>query len=587
MDTNTPVFKLRKLQGYLDWQLLLFMVLFLDVKLVVKLAAIVFIFALNFNLKLGFNTKNSRLPLFYLLVPAIGLFNFFISNNYSNANYAIVLLTGIGFWGLCILAVHQVKLAVERNPPKVIHQTLAAFFVINAIISLLNLVVIVWHTHTFNPYTYQGEYQKYFVSTGDFVKGLTFDTSTTNAVLNAFGVIYFLTKKNARMVLVCMAVLLLTGSNFTNVVLLVIMLGLFIFKTDRVQKSLLVVCCMFLVVFMAKISPQNNDYLVNTLKIIIYQKDYKSPWPTNPIPLTQRADSTLTPYEKKQKLAMLYLDSINGSHAPKTKPAIVAKAQVIAAPILKTDAGKIVLPKPNLNAPIYQNLATTPPEQVQLADFVRSHKSILPISGHPKVFTAMPGKVTTMVQTINFLKQHPAKIITGAGIGNFSSKLAFRTTGLRFTGGYPAKYVYINRDFLVNHLDIYLNFFSRGASLHSLTNSPFSVYDQLLSEYGLLGLALLFVFYIGFFARHYKQLSYGIPLLALVLAIFFIDYWFEQLSVLVMFELMMFLDLKEHQTPEKVLAETMHHSRPQLVLKAEERKSNKTIEEYLTQPVES
>ncbi|MGZ3756972.1 MAG: hypothetical protein ACXVAY_07705 [Mucilaginibacter sp.] len=581
MNTNTPVLKLRKLQGYLDWQLLLFLVLFLDVKLVVKLAAIILIYALNFNLKFGFNIKNSRLPLFYLLVPVIGLFNYFVGKNYSNANYAIVLLTGIGFWGLCILAVHQVKLAIERNPPKVIHQTLLAFFLVNAVISLLNLVVIVWHTHAFNPYTYQGEYQKYFVSTGDFVKGLTFDTSTTNAVLNAFGVVYFLTKKNAGMVLVCMAVLLLTGSNFTNVVLLVIMLGLFIFKTDRVQKSLLVVCCMFLVVFMAKISPQNNDYLVNTLKIIIYQKDYKSPWPTNPIPLTQRPDSTLTPYEKKQKLAMLYLDSVNSIHAPK------AKAIAVVVPVLKTDAGKIVLPKPNLDAPIYQNLATTPPEQVQLADFVRIHKSVLPISGHPKVFTAMPGKVTAMVQTINFLKQHPAKIITGAGIGNFSSKLAFRTTGLRFTGGYPAKYVYISRDFLVNHLDIYLNFFSRGASLHSLTNSPFSVYDQLLSEYGVLGLTLLFVFYIGFFAKYYKQLSYGIPLLALVLAVFFIDYWFEQLSVLVMFELMMFLDLKEHQTPVKALVENMQQPHPRPVLKAEERKSNKTIEEYLTQPVES
>jgi hypothetical protein len=579
MDTNTPFLKLRKLQGYLDWQLLLFLMLFLDVKLVVKIAAIILIYALNFNFKFEFNTKNSRLPLFYLLVPAIGLFNYFISNNYSNPNYAIVLLTGIGFWGLCILAVHQVKLAVERNPPKVIHQTLVAFFVINAIISLLNLLVIVWHTHAFNPYTYQGEYQKYFVSTGDFVKGLTFDTATTNAVLNAFGVIYFLTKKNAGLVLLCMAVLLLTGSNFTNVVLLVIMLGLFIFKTDRIQKSLLVVCCMFLVVFMAKISPQNNDYLVNTLKIIIYQKDYKSPWSTNPIPLTQRADSTLTPYEKKQKLAMLYLDSINTSHAPKTKQAI------IVTPVLKTDAGKIILPKPNLDAPIYQNLATTPPEQAQLADFVRSHKSILPISGHPRVFTAMPGKVTAMVQTINFLKQHPAKIITGAGIGNFSSKLAFRTIGLRFTGGYPAKYVYINRDFLVNHLDIYLNFFSRGASLHSLTNSPFSVYDQLLSEYGVFGLVILFVFYIGFFAKHYKQLSYGIPLLALVLAIFFIDYWFEQLSIPVMFELMMFLDLKEHQNPVKAIVDSSQQ--PQSVHMAEVRKSNKIVEEYLTQSVES
>jgi hypothetical protein len=28
-----------------------------------------------------------------------------------------MLLTGIGFWILCILAIHQVKLAVEQNEP--------------------------------------------------------------------------------------------------------------------------------------------------------------------------------------------------------------------------------------------------------------------------------------------------------------------------------------------------------------------------------------------------------------------------------------------------------------------------------------
>jgi len=69
---------------------------------------------------------------------------------------------------------------------------------------------------------------------------------------------------------------------------------------------------------------------------------------------------------------------------------------------------------------------------------------------------------------------------------------------LRFTGGYPAKLVYVNPDFLKNHLDVYLNFFSRGANLHSLTNSPFSTYDQLFTEYGIVGLAILFVSTYGF-----------------------------------------------------------------------------------------
>eukprot|EP01039_Chlorochromonas_danica_P015397 gene15397-18091_t len=40
--------------------------------------------------------------------------------------------------------------------------------------------------HAINPFRYQGQYQKYFLGTGDYIKGVTFDISTTNAVINAF-----------------------------------------------------------------------------------------------------------------------------------------------------------------------------------------------------------------------------------------------------------------------------------------------------------------------------------------------------------------------------------------------------------------
>ena len=167
-----------------------------------------------------------------------------------------------------------------------------------------------------------------------------------------------------------------------------------------------------------------------------------------------------------------------------------------------------------------------------------------------------PGKVISFFQTTSFFRQHPAKIIAGAGMGNFSSKLAFRATGFGFAGGYPQKHAYINTDFLTNHLDVYLNFFGRRASLHSLTNSPNSVYDQLLSEYGLLGLLAFAIFYVWFFARHAKTFTYGLPALLLLLLIFFTDYWFEQLSVIVFFELLLFLNIKE--TDNKALTSYGH-----------------------------
>ena len=137
-------------------------------------------------------------------------------------------------------------------------------------------------------------------------------------------------------------------------------------------------------------------------------------------------------------------------------------------------------------------------------------------------------------------------------MGNFSSKLAFKATGLDFSGGFPVKYIYISHDFLLNHLDVYLNFFSKRRELHSLTNSPFSVYDQLLAEYGLLGVIAFLIFYLGYFIKHIRNLTYGIPILVLMLAVFLTDYWFEQLSVVVFFELLLLLNIKE-TAPSKPL----------------------------------
>lgn len=530
-------FNFKKVINYVDWKLLLFLLLFLNVKLAIKIPAIIIIYLLQFNFKFGFSFKNSRLPLFYLLIIAIGFIDFFIAKGYTNSNYLVVFFTGIAFWLLCLLAVHQIKLSVENNDAKIIHTTVLVFFVINAIISFYNLGHIILETGAINPYRYQGRYQKYFIGTGDYIRGVTFDISTTNAVINAFGVIYFLTRKNSLMVCVCMAILLLTGSNFINLALLIVLAYLFLFKSSKDQKSLIVVCLMFLIVFMAKVSPQNNMYTFQTVKNIIHPQ--KPPFAKV---IVSKTDSFSYAEKIRRAIANKYLDSIR-KFSKRKEPA--NPYQALLKPLLKTDQGRILIVKPNINTPPYQTPTDTSDERRKLLAFIDSHKSNLIISGNQNYVSDLPGKAVGLLQTVNFLNQHPAKIIAGDGMGNFSSKLAFKATGLGFDGGYPAKYAYINNDFLINHLDIYLNFFSKRVGLHTLTNSPFSIYDQLLAEYGLLGLFVFVIFYLGFFARHLKKLTYGIPLLMLILAVFFIDYWFERLSVLIFFELLLLLNIKE------------------------------------------
>src|SRR5476651_1445439 len=124
MSINTPAFNLKSLKSYVDWNLLLLLLLFLDVKLAVKIPAILVIYLLRFNFRFGFSIKNSRLPLFYPLVIIIALIDLIVNKNFLAHNYPVVLLTGITFWAICILAIHQVKLSVERNDTEVIHRTI-------------------------------------------------------------------------------------------------------------------------------------------------------------------------------------------------------------------------------------------------------------------------------------------------------------------------------------------------------------------------------------------------------------------------------------------------------------------------------
>ena len=528
--------KIRQAFKSIDWKLLLFLLLFLNVKLIVKVAAIVLIYLLQFNFKFGFHWRNSRLPLFYPIVIAIGILNWFLLAGFNDTNYTVAFLTGIFFWALCILAVHQVKLFIEQNSPAVIHQTITVFFLLNALVSLIVFFGIIVKTGTINPYLYQGEYQKYFIGTGDYIRGISFDTSTTNAVLNAFGVIFFLMRKNALMVLLCMIILLLTGSNLTNFLLAATLLFIFIFQSDKNQKSVIIICFLFLVIFLAKISPQNNNYVANNLGAIFKKPVQEQIQYANILSIRERPDSTLSPDERKEKIATLYLDSLYRLRE-EYQQKIIAKDNFFS--------GKIAIPTADINTLPYQHKSIVTPVQKKMSEFIRLRSSELPISSDTNYHSKLPGKVIALQQTVNFFKQNPFKIFSGTGVGNFSSKLAFKTAGFNVAGGYPEKYLYLNPAFVSNHLDLYLYYFTKEDGRHSIINNPNSVYDQLLSEYGLLGLATFIIFYLGFFIKKFKVASYGIPLIAFLSAIFFVDYWFEQLSIVVFFELLFFLNLKE------------------------------------------
>lgn len=519
----------------IDWQLLIFLVLVVNVKLVVKAAALVIIYLLRPNFKFGLSLKNSRLPLFYVSVILIALLNYLLYGGFSSLNYSITLCAGIVFWLMCILAIHQVKLSVEKNSTESIHQTVFIFFLLNAAVSLVVYTGIIIETGAINPYRYQGNYQKYFIGTGDYIKGLSFDTSTTNAVLNAFAVLYFLLRQKFGWCIFYMCILLLTGSNVTNFLLCTVLLYVFVFKSTQQQKSIIVACFALLIIFLSKVSPQNNNYIASAWKKVFKETADTGFKPGKEIPLMEKPDSILSEDEKKQKFATRYIDSVY------TAKKMLQKIKPPGIIVTAAHKEKPQIPKDNIHSAAFQHKNDTSSLQKGLITFIKKDSVNISITETVK----LPGKAIALMEVFTFFKEHPLKLLTGNGMGNFSSKLAFRTTALKIAGGYPERFKYIHPDFEKNHLALYIGYFTKTAGQHSLINKPDSVYGQVLAEYGLAGLAALFVLYGWFFARRRKQLTWGWPILLFTMGLFFLEYWFEQLSVMVFFELLLFLNLKE------------------------------------------
>ena len=144
----------------------------------------------------------------------LAFINLALSVSSAPANYFISFLFGVLFWAICIGAAFLNFWFVKTSPLDNLHATVSLFFLLNIVVTAGQLLLIIWNAGSLNPYTFQGMHQYYFMGTGDHLTGITFDISTTNALLNGFGIFYFLHRGQTVMVWLCMATLLLTTSNF-------------------------------------------------------------------------------------------------------------------------------------------------------------------------------------------------------------------------------------------------------------------------------------------------------------------------------------------------------------------------------------
>jgi hypothetical protein len=61
----------------------------------------------------------------------------------------------------------------------------------------------------------------------------------------------------------------------------------------------------------------------------------------------------------------------------------------------------------------------------------------------------------------------------------------------------------------------------------------------------LIGVGCFLLFYFGYFIKKKIRSGYGLPLLLVLLGAFIAEYWFEQLSIVILFELLMLINKKE------------------------------------------
>jgi len=167
---------------------------------------------------------------------------------------------------------------------------------------------------------------------------------------------------------------------------------------------------------------------------------------------------------------------------------------------------------------------------------------------YPNAWYNKYGKAISFIQTYDYLKSSPVHFIFGAGIGEFSSQLAVRTSDLKVIKKsklFELLPVYVAPSFFENHYQVFNTIYQLPPAYHSIRHFPSSFANQVLGEYGFVGLVLFFVFYLFYFLRRYKQLTFTLPMLAMLCCFLMFDYLFEYLSVVVFFELFFLIDLKQ------------------------------------------
>ncbi|HYD20694.1 MAG TPA: hypothetical protein VEB40_04405 [Flavipsychrobacter sp.] len=160
------------------------------------------------------------------------------------------------------------------------------------------------------------------------------------------------------------------------------------------------------------------------------------------------------------------------------------------------------------------------------------------------------GKGISAELTYYYLESEPKRMLLGAGMGEFSSQLALRTSDInrhKKSRVFRMLPEYISPDFQQNHYQVFTVIYGLPEVYHSIRHLPNSFINQIFGEYGVLGFILFLVFYVWFFVKRVRKLKYSIFIGILMAYFLLFDYMFEYLSLVVFFEMFFLLELKQSE----------------------------------------
>lgn len=509
----------------IDWMFLLFLAGATYVKLYVKFIVLAVYLLHLWNKNYSFK-RMLKPQAFYLLMPLAGLTGALIQQSFDDSHYLPVYLLGTFNWLLASGISYCLYLTVVHTSSDVVVKTLKAFFLANIIVSLGELGRMIIDSGMLVPYWDWGENMYYGGATGDHILGITGNISVTNAMISALGAIFFTFRKDIKWAVLCIVTSLLCTSNLTLIFVLLLLLTIVILYRDVHVKKY----AMYIFILCAILYPvltYDNVTYVEKVYVVGLQTE-------------KLTEEQLKEIEaRKQQMWVAYKTPEKPDET--IQPQVVSKYRM---PVRDSVAFsfKQDLVYSRMSHPVEPDKETGIIAAAEIKKILLSwygkQPELMPLANYKS-----PVKLYTFQQTYDFLTSEPRNAIAGAGTGNFSSKLAIKTLGFGIQGNYPLRYLHVDKNYMEYHLYSLFYVLSLPPSEHSIINMPGSVYNQVAGEYGLMGILLFVFLYLGFIWQQRKALKHGMFIALLVLGFMGFEYWFEMISLTVIFELLIYIEI--------------------------------------------